>query len=163
MPIIISIPLSLKHDISDKEIEFYKARQRTLVQMMHYQGIINNPILLMLSLYVLFKILCVRQRKEMFLVVIPILLIIQSLWWSIENLGQLFFGLIYENYIVVDSIVDGLYSFSHWIFAAQYLRTSFLLPEMFKQSLLKVQMGLFEQSKTEASETDKIMNRLSRE
>ena len=34
---------------------------------------------------------------------------------------------------------------------------------MFKQSLLKVQMGLFEQSKTEASETDKIMNRLSRE
>ena len=76
MPIIIALPISLRHNISDTEIEFYKARQRTLIQMEHYQGIINNPILLMLSIYVLFKILCVRQRKEMFLVVIPILLII---------------------------------------------------------------------------------------
>ena len=75
MPIIIALPISLRHDI-DKEIEFYRARQKTLIQMEHYQGIINNPILLMLSLYVLFKIICVRHRKEMFLVMIPILLII---------------------------------------------------------------------------------------
>ena len=112
--------------------------------MMLYQGLINNPILLVFSLCVLYKILFVRQRRELFLVLIPILLTIQSLWWFIDSLGQLTWGLDYYKYLVIGDITNGLYALGHWIFAAQYLRTSLLLPEMFKQSLLKVQMGLFE-------------------
>ena len=52
---------------------------------------------------------------------------------------------------------------SHWVFAAQYLRTSLILPEMLKQSLLKAQMTLFDKKLLESSETDFMMNHLSQQ
>ena len=37
------------------------------------------------------------------------------------------------------------------------------MPKMFKESLLKTQISLFEKEQSEATETDRIMNRLSKE
>ena len=111
-----------------------------LSKMTIYQGLFNNPLLLVLSLYVLYKILFVRKRSELFLVMYPILLIVQSAWWSYDCIGQVMWHLKYDDPTVIriSDITNGLYSLAHWIFAAQYHRTSVLLPEMFKQSLLKV-------------------------
>ena len=136
-----------------------------LSEMTIYQGLINNPVLLLLCSFVLYKIVFLRQRRELFLVMFPVLLWIQSFWWFCNCLGQVEFHLNYYNqtYLMIGDITNGLYALAHWIFAAQYHRTSVLLPEMFKQSLLKVQMGLFEQQSAEASVTDRIMNRLSKE
>ena len=76
-------------------------------------------------------------------------------------MGNLVWGFNYDNYKIEGNITTGLYALSHWIFAAQYLRTSLLLPEMFRQSLLKVQLGLFEHEKLGSIEEDNVMNRIS--
>ena len=70
----ITEQMPLGHNKTSDDIKFYEERENTLVKMMLYQGCINNPILLVLSLYVLYKILFVRHRCEVFLVMIPILL-----------------------------------------------------------------------------------------
>ena len=62
---------------------------------------------------------------------------IQSAWWSFINFADLVTTIDYNKYVEVGDVTNGLYSLSHWIFAAQYLRTSFLLPDMLKQSLMK--------------------------
>ena len=70
-----------------EEIEFYSEREELLVNLLLYQGIINNPLLLISSLYVIYKVLFVRQRREIFLVLTPILFSIQSGWWFYDSLG----------------------------------------------------------------------------
>ena len=135
---------SMGSNSTKEEIEFYNERQEMLVNLLLYQGIINNPLLLFSSLYVVYKVFFVRQRREIFLVVTPILFCIQSGWWFYDSLGQLLWDLDYQKWIIVGDFTNGLYALSHWIFAAQYFRTSLLLPQMFQQSLLKVQMRLFE-------------------
>ena len=135
---------SMGSNSTKEEIEFYNKRQEMLVNLLLYQGIINNPLLLFSSLYVVYKVFFVRQRREIFLVVTPILFCIQSGWWFYDSLGQLLWDLDYQKWIIVGDFTNGLYALSHWIFAAQYFRTSLLLPQMFQQSLLKVQMRLFE-------------------
>ena len=118
LPIVISLPISPRSNPTCTDIEFYRERWEVLKQMMLYQGLINNPILLVFSVCVLYKILFVRQRSELFLVMIPVLLIIQSLWWFIDSLGQLTWGLDYDKYLVIGDITNGLYALGHWIFAA---------------------------------------------
>ena len=134
-PILLEVPC-LGNNTDDK-IQFYQQRVDILEHLLWYQGVINNPILIALSIYTLHQILCVRRRREIFLVLIPILFCINSLWWFYDSLGQLVWNLDFDGYFIYDSIAIGLYSLSHWVFAAQYLRTSLLLPMLFKQSLLK--------------------------
>ena len=109
-------PLNSNHT-SDK-IKFYSDRETLLVHLLWYQGLINNPVLILSSLYVLYKVLFVRKRYEMFLVLIPIFFSINSFWWFINSLGQLTWGLDYFKYLIIGDITLGLYSLSHWIFAA---------------------------------------------
>ena len=84
------------------------------------------------SVYVLYMMLMVRRRYELFLVLIPILISIWSSWWFFINFMRLVWDLDYNKFLVLEDISNGLYALSHWIFAAQYLRTSLLLPEMLK-------------------------------
>ena len=78
------------------EIQFYEQRVNILNHLMWYQGVINNPILILLSVCILYKILFVSKRCEIFLVLIPILFCINSLWWFYDSLGQLLWNLDFE-------------------------------------------------------------------
>ena len=61
---------SLEQD-TNEEITDQKNRHDALIRLMPYQGVVDNLILLLSSFYVLYVILFVRKRHELFLVLIP--------------------------------------------------------------------------------------------
>ena len=68
------LSIFLQENATREEIEASKDMQATLIKMIQYQGTINNPILFLCSIYVIYVVICLRRRYEMFLVLVPILM-----------------------------------------------------------------------------------------
>ena len=131
------------------DITELKQKTDDLLKCYVWQMIIESIIRGSLSLIVLFIVVFVRKRRELFLWMIPLLFAVNNILntYLAINVKPDFSAISEQDYNqVVLQVANAAFVFAHWVFGSQYLQTSFILPKCFENSHLNLSLENFEES-----------------
>ena len=127
------------------DITNFNDQETILMKIYTWQVLIESVIRGFLSFSVFFIVLAVRKRKEFFLWMIPLQLAINNVLNTFLVAGALINGYAdpdayAEDHLVLLYVANATVVFAHWLFSAQYLQTSLILPKLFETSRLSFQL-----------------------
>ena len=103
------------------------------------------------SLIVLFIVLFVRKRREIFFWLIPFLFVIDNVLGMVPAIDLLtsktkenYDDFAFENWPILLQVANSSFLLAHWVFSVQYLQTALVLPTIFKSNHLKLSLEYFE-------------------
>ena len=150
------------------QIDIWRERNADLGIIAYKQFFVTCLIQALADLIVLYIAVIKRKRKEMFIILTPLLMLVGNLANAVGCYLILKAGRDIDNlpsYDEATSLIFMVYNFcqmmSHQIFSAQYLRTSLILPKLFDQAKLEHIMTSNDQSRifrTGSSIIDQIQN-----
>lgn len=120
------------------ELSSWENRALKMELFMSYMCVVLNFVQFWTTLVILIIIFFVRKRREMFLILTPLFMLITNISGFTGTVMQLSRNEEVGEFDMIIKIMFGIYAFflmmSHWVFGAQYLRTSLILPKLFDEA-----------------------------
>ena len=114
----------------------------------------DDVLLGLTSAVVLFMVICKRQNKEPFMILIPMIMLASVLSIAPHHIAYLFYGYLFDRYFTMLKINQVLSMTSHWLFASQYFKTSIIFPRIFTMVDLEISIDSRENSQASMTGLD---------
>ena len=124
--------------------------------------IADDVLLGLTSAVVLLMVICKRQNKEPFMILIPVIMLVSVLSIAPHHIAYLFYDYKFDRYFTMLKINQVLSMTSHWLFASQYFKTSIIFPRIFTMVDLEISVDSRENSQSSMTgiDTSKIESKL---